>query len=433
MKKLMLGLMMAFAVTAEAEWSKGGTGTETDPWNISDDIFDDVRAWTNGTGRLTITGTGEMGSFATPPWPNMIKEVVVGDGVTSIGNGAFQNCGSLTTVEMPSVTKIGVSAFASCAKLTSITILTEDPPTCGFFAFKNVPATCMMFVSPDADVDKWQSTLSSADYEGGFQTVPVVAIADGKGCYTSIDVNTAISNGCKEVVFCEDCNWGLVVPVGKGTTFDLCGKTLSGALTVNGDLTVEDKSDQRTGKVTGEVSVGADGSFTWKGSQNWTVSSATEIKNAIVANRFGAGIAVTMNGTIEGAVDIPAGQSLTVNGCTFNSPSEPVIPDDMVLVAKEELQAAKAMTVQIVNGQVALGVSVCSNADITASTANWAPVKFTKDTQIGLSEDGTKLILPIPVAAQQGFMILQSGDAKVSEGGHGPVIGEPWYKPTVED
>ena len=40
-------------------------------------------------------------------------------------------------------------------------------------------------------------------------------------------------------------------------------------------------------------------------------------------------------------------------------------------------------------------------------------MKFTPDTQIGLSADGTKLILPIPVAAQQGFMILQSGDAKV--------------------
>ena len=40
-------------------------------------------------------------------------------------------------------------------------------------------------------------------------------------------------------------------------------------------------------------------------------------------------------------------------------------------------------------------------------------MKFTPDTQIGLSADGTKLILPIPVAAQQGFMLLQSGDAKV--------------------
>lgn len=110
-----------------------------------------------------------------------------------------------------------------------------------------------------------------------------------------------------------------------------------------------------------------------------------------------------------------------------------VIGSDEIAVTRESIAAAKAEIVNIANGMVYLGVSVLSNSDITASTA-WAPVKFTKDTQIGLSADGTKLILPIPVAAQQGFMILQSGDAKVSEGGaRVPVTGEPWYKPTVED
>ena len=103
-------------------------------------------------------------------------------------------------------------------------------------------------------------------------------------------------------------------------------------------------------------------------------------------------------------------------------PKDRVIPEGHVAVSKESIAAAKAETVKIVNGQIELGVSVCSNADITASTAKWALVKFTKDTQIGLSADGTKLILPIPVAAQQGFMILQSGDAKVqSDGNLAPV------------
>ena len=92
--------------------------------------------------------------------------------------------------------------------------------------------------------------------------------------------------------------------------------------------------------------------------------------------------------------------------------SAQILKEGEIAVTKESIAAAKAETVQIVNGHIELGVSVCSNADITASTANWAPVKFTPDTQIGLSADGTKLILPIPVAAQQGFMILQSGDAK---------------------
>ena len=88
-----------------------------------------------------------------------------------------------------------------------------------------------------------------------------------------------------------------------------------------------------------------------------------------------------------------------------------IVQEGEIAVTKESLQAAKAETVEIMGGQILLGVSVLSNSDITASTA-WAPVKFPEGTQIGLSTDGTKLVLPIPVAAQQGFMILQSGDAK---------------------
>ncbi len=49
--------------------------------------------------------------------------VVVPDGVTCIGNYAFDSCSSLTSVTIPeSVTSIGVYAFNNCSNLTSITI-----------------------------------------------------------------------------------------------------------------------------------------------------------------------------------------------------------------------------------------------------------------------------------------------------------------------
>ena len=51
------------------------------------------------------------------------KEIIINEGVSSIGLGAFGECALLTSVTIPSsVTTIGVSAFRGCSGLTSVTI-----------------------------------------------------------------------------------------------------------------------------------------------------------------------------------------------------------------------------------------------------------------------------------------------------------------------
>lgn len=72
-------------------------------------------------GTLTISGTGPMDDYSFSygkhaPWHdelwNQIRRVVVSDGVTYIGNYAFEDCGSLTDLKLPqSVTNVGDRAF----------------------------------------------------------------------------------------------------------------------------------------------------------------------------------------------------------------------------------------------------------------------------------------------------------------------------------
>ena len=93
--------------------------------------------WTlDNTGTLTISGNGAMKDYnayspnslldASPwgPWTGLsVKKVVIGDGVTHIGDFAFTDCIRLTSVTIPdSVTSIGGYAFDNCTGLTSVSI-----------------------------------------------------------------------------------------------------------------------------------------------------------------------------------------------------------------------------------------------------------------------------------------------------------------------
>ena len=65
-----------------------------------------------------------------PSWIKSPLEVEIGSAVTSIGDGAFYQCTSLTSVTIPdSVTSIGSSAFFECQDLRSITFSGKDKAT----------------------------------------------------------------------------------------------------------------------------------------------------------------------------------------------------------------------------------------------------------------------------------------------------------------
>ena len=68
---------------------------------------------------------------------NAIKKIEIGDSVTSIGSGAFQNCRSLSSITIPdSVTSIGDNAFYGCYSLSSVTI-SDSVTSIGRGAFRD--------------------------------------------------------------------------------------------------------------------------------------------------------------------------------------------------------------------------------------------------------------------------------------------------------
>ena len=118
---LPLGMVLSAAdvagVNASAAGACGPVGPDNGPL--------DTVIWTYVDGKLTVSGTGDMGNFTaeTLPWAQYVPEIssiVVSEGVTSIGTGAFRNLpATALSVNLPStVTAIYDDAFSGDAGLT---------------------------------------------------------------------------------------------------------------------------------------------------------------------------------------------------------------------------------------------------------------------------------------------------------------------------
>ncbi|MCM1115806.1 MAG: fibronectin type III domain-containing protein [Clostridium sp.] len=86
--------------------------------------------YNSAKGTLTLSGSGKMDDYATwkdAPWREGAKynitELIIGEGITSIGSWAFSNIANLQRVTMPStLTNIGDRAFSGCYSVTEFNI-----------------------------------------------------------------------------------------------------------------------------------------------------------------------------------------------------------------------------------------------------------------------------------------------------------------------
>ena len=113
-------LVFAMVITLLPTFALAADVVESGTWG-------DNLTWTlDENGLLTISGEGEMAGFDNDPdaawraFSDQINEVVIEEGVTTVGNGAFYACGNLTAITLPASLTYIHEAGMDCPILTDI-------------------------------------------------------------------------------------------------------------------------------------------------------------------------------------------------------------------------------------------------------------------------------------------------------------------------
>ncbi|MGN0638771.1 MAG: leucine-rich repeat protein [Huintestinicola sp.] len=143
---------------------KGSSGTKPQQpsrpaQETSSDNTDDLKYEVSGDGTVVITGLKETSSAQSLVIPREID----GKPVTAIGEYAFKECKSLTSVTIPdSVTSIGKYAFWRCESLSSITI-PNNVRVIGSFAFSFCSSLTSITI-PDSVTDIGKDAFYYCDH-----------------------------------------------------------------------------------------------------------------------------------------------------------------------------------------------------------------------------------------------------------------------------
>ena len=129
--------------------------------------------WELSGGVLTVSGSGDMWNYGTgmPGWyptRERVKRVVLGPGVTSIGDAVFTACYQLTSVTVPeSVLYFGDRCFSYCTFLEEVIFLGSAPSFCSecFYGDNYIKA---YYPADNPTWNEWERQ----DYGGSVTWVP---------------------------------------------------------------------------------------------------------------------------------------------------------------------------------------------------------------------------------------------------------------------
>lgn len=197
-------------------------------------------AFSGCTGLTSVYYTGDVagwcgisfgGSSANPLYyagnlyigGSLVKDLVIPDSVTSIGDYAFDGCSSLTSVTIPdSVTSIGYDTFRGCTGLVSVS-MGDGIKSIGSWGFTNCSGLTSITI-PDS-----VTSIGNSAFEGcsGLQTLVL-----GEGIAT---IGSAAFSGCTNLNL---INWNAVNVADftvEGTAFGTVGTTGNGVSLIFGE------------------------------------------------------------------------------------------------------------------------------------------------------------------------------------------------------
>ena len=249
--------------------------------------------WTLENGVLKISGNGAMFNYAVQnyaPWYSYrdeIVEVVVSDGVTSIGNYAFDNCQKLEKVTLGGdVEVIGEQAFSACVALKKLTLpqsLKEIKSTAFYgtgLTSINIPAS-VETIETGAFLNNYSLTSISVDKNNAAYSSDSKGILFSKDktrlilCPQGFAGNYTVPSGVKviaEVAF-QNCKslTGITIPSSVttierfvfGTCDELASVTLSEGLQVIGKEAFYGCEKLVSIEIPGSVTMIEDSAFSW--------------------------------------------------------------------------------------------------------------------------------------------------------------------------
>ena len=198
--KKWLAMLLSIILTVQLAvpvWAADGAAEhETVASTVKSGMCGDNLTWTlNDDGVLAISGTGVIkdSAFDSTGKQPEIKTAIIGDGVTSIGNNAFFNCGGLTSVEIPdSVTSIGSNAFYNCRGLTSVEI-PDSVTSIGDSAFQGCSSLASVKI-PDGIVTINSYVFSNCSSLTSI-TIPDSVTSIGQGAFYNCSALTDVYYG----------------------------------------------------------------------------------------------------------------------------------------------------------------------------------------------------------------------------------------------